>query len=669
MRSSRPACAALVLWGFVMMVAPRLAAGAAGDLDPSFGVGGIVVTALTTMEDRAQAGVLQPDGKIVAGGGRFTSSGPDFALVRYLTDGTPDASFGTGGLVITPMTPPAEVYSMALQPDGKIVAAGTDWTNATVITRYEADGTLDATFGTGGVVVTTIGPGTGVTRKVLVQPDGKIVVIGEARIAGNAMFALARFDADGSADGAFGTAGEVLTDLVASSDFALDGLLQPDGRIVASGQAFGPGGGLKLVRYESDGTLDATFGIAGVASLPSFAFAPAVDLQSDGKLVVAGQFNDGSGYDFLLARFDANGVLDAGFGAAGIVITPVGSQDDYIFDVAVQPSGRIVAAGQIVTGFSTSSYGLVRYLADGTLDAGFGSGGITTTPFGPFISAMPDELLLQPDQRLVLVGSKTNFSPRDFTHTRYFGNTCGDGAVEAGEQCDDGNTAAGDCCSPTCQYEPAGSSCSSDGDACTNDLCDATGGCTHPAVICPLCETCDSAIGCYEGPRPGCLGTAPAGRSSLTLKDKTPDTRDQVKWKWRSGTVAVGDFGDPFVDDYALCIYQGSGQGLWLRSLAPAGGTCGAGRPCWKTLPQSSAKYTDKELTPNGIASLVLRSNVPGQVQLKLKSKGVQIGMPSLSSLALPVRVQLQRSGTACWDVTYATPRTSTQTTFDARVP
>jgi hypothetical protein len=85
-------------------------------------------------------------------------------------------------------------------------------------------------------------------------------------------------------------------------------------------------------------------------------------------------------------------------------------------------------------------------------------------------------------------------------------------------------------------------------------------------------------------------------------------------------------------------------------------------------LAPSGAKYADRALTPNGIASLVLRSNVPGQVRLKLKSVGVQIGMPALGSLVLPVRTQLQRQG-ACWDVTYATARTSTATTFDARVP
>jgi uncharacterized delta-60 repeat protein len=668
MRTSRPAWAALVLGGLIGLNGPRLAA-AAGELDPSFGANGIVITTLSAMEDRAQAGVLQPDGKLVAGGGLFTAGDPDFALVRYLPDGTPDASFGTGALVVTPMAPPAEIFSMALQPDGKIVAAGTDWTNATVVTRYETDGALDAAFGTGGIVVSTIGPGTGVTRSVLLQPDGKIVVVGEARISGNQMFALARFEPDGSVDASFGTAGEVLTDLTSSSDYALDGLLQPDGKIVAAGQAFGPGGGLKVLRYESDGTLDATFGIGGVTGLPFFSFAPAVDLQPDGKLVVAGQSNDGgpSGYDFLLARFDANGLLDAGFGSAGIVITPVGTQDDYIFDVAVQPSGRIVAAGQIVTGFSTSSFGLVRYLPDGTLDAGFGGGGFVTTPFGFLNSANPDQILLQPDQRIVLVGAKTNIGPRDFTHARYFGNTCGDGALEPGEQCDDGNTAAGDCCSPTCQYEPAGTACGDDGDACTENVCDATGSCTHPAVTCALCETCDSAIGCYEVPRAGCLGSAPAGRSSLLLKDKTPHTRDLIRWKWRSGTVAVGDFGDPFVDDYALCIYHGAGQDLWLRSVAPAGGTCGSAY-CWKPLSPSGAKYTDKALSPNGIASLVLRSNVPGQIRLKLKSVGVQIGMPALGSLALPVRTQLQRQG-ACWDVTYPTSRTSTATTFDARVP
>jgi cysteine-rich repeat protein len=249
---------------------------------------------------------------------------------------------------------------------------------------------------------------------------------------------------------------------------------------------------------------------------------------------------------------------------------------------------------------------------------------------------------------------------------QYFGNLCGDGTLEAGEACDDGNTVAGDCCSPTCTFEAAGAGCADDGDACTVDACDGAGACTHGPVSCALCESCDSALGCVERPRAGCLGIAPAGRSSLQLRDRVPDSSDVARWKWQSGVVAIGDFGDPLTtDDYGLCVYQGAGQALWLRSVAPRGGACSF-KPCWKKLQPNGAKYVDRELTPDGVSSLVLRSNVPGRIQLKLKAKGTSLALPSLASLTLPIRVQLQRSGGACWDVTYATASTATPSTFAA---
>jgi uncharacterized delta-60 repeat protein len=652
------------------LLAPVIAWSGAGDLDPSFGGGGIVQTTLTSMEDRANAGALQPDGKILAGGGKYTSSSTvELAVVRYQPNGIVDPTFGTSGVVTTNVGTIAEVESLVVQPDGKIVAAGYVDDGAgnlsMALVRYDASGSLDPTFGSGGIVASTLGPGTGIVRAVLLQPDGKLVAVGEARVGGNQLFAAARFEADGSVDTGFGTAGEVMTDASPIFDIANDAVLQPDGRIVAAGTAgFRP----TLVRWNSDGTVDASFGTGGVASLSSASgYGTAAVVQPDGKLVIAGNESLPSGkYDFVLGRFDANGTLDPTFGTGGVVRTALGPDDDFEFDLAIQPDGKLVAVGQMTTGFFTSSFAAVRYETDGSLDAGFGTGGITSTPFGFLAYAAPGAVVLQPDHRIVLVGSRTVFGPRDFLLTRYFGGECGNGTVELGEACDDGNAADGDCCTSRCALAPAGTACTTDGDACTNDQCDATGTCGHAPVTCELCETCDSSTGCYEGPSAGCLGLAPAGRSSFQVKDRLSSTGDVARWKWQSGIIAVGDFGDPIhTDDYALCVYQGAGQTLWTRRRAPAGDACRF-RPCWKPLTPNGAKYVDPELTPDGVSSLLLRSNVPGRVQLKWKGKGTSLALPSLSTLALPVRVQLQRTGGACWDVTYATAKTSTSATFSA---
>jgi uncharacterized delta-60 repeat protein len=651
------------------LLVPVMAFGGAGDLDPSFGANGIVQTTLTSGEDRANAAALQPDGKIIAAGGYFpTSSTVDFAVVRYLPNGLLDPAFGTGGFVHTDVPYEAEVSSVALQPDGKIVAVGATYDGTgyhMVLARYDASGTLDSTFGSGGIVLTDLGPGVGYVLQVLLQPDGKILTVGYRNFGGDFSWAMARFNPDGTPDATFGTGGEVITDLVVGYDPASSAVLQPDGRIVVVGDRNFQ---MAIIRYETDGSIDATFGSGGILLTPtSSIYAVGVALQADGKIVAVG--NAGSGdntYYFVTARANSDGTMDTSFGTGGVVVTDVGALDDYVFDVAVQPSGKILVSGQVETASFTSSFGLVRYMPDGTLDAGFGTGGIATTPFGFFSYAAPGGLLLQPDGRVVLAGSKTNFGPRDFLLTRYFAGDCGNGTLEPGEECDDGNTLDGDCCSQQCTLDAAGTACTSDGDACTNDQCDAGGTCGHTAVTCALCETCDSAIGCYDGPRAGCLGIAPGGKSSFQVKDRVPNTGDIARWKWQSGLVAVGDFGNPLTtDDYALCVYQGAGQTLWARRTAPAGGACHF-RACWKALAPNGAKYADRELTPDGVSSLLLRSNVPGRVQLKWKAKGLPLALPPLGSLSLPVRVQLQRTGGACWDVTYATAQTATAATFAA---
>ena len=244
-----------------------------GTLDSSFGTGGKVTTAFGF----ANAAALEPDGRIVAVGGILVNRPDfDFALARYTASGALDSSFGSGGKVTTTFGPTADLaQALALQPDGRIVVAGSSGfpqqrDDAFALARYDANGTLDSGFGAGGRVTTRFTtPGDDTARAVFLQPDGKIVAVGSNFVAareGSSDFALARYDARGVLDRSFGSGGKVTTSFGTGSDFANAGVLQPDGKLVAAGYTYVGGVAgrsyFALARYGVDGALDESFGSA-----------------------------------------------------------------------------------------------------------------------------------------------------------------------------------------------------------------------------------------------------------------------------------------------------------------------------------------------------------------------------------------------------------------------
>ena len=251
-----------------------------GDLDVTFGIGGEVTTDFSGGNDYAFALALQSDGRIVAAGG--TSSG--FALARYNPDGSLDNGFGSGGKVITAYS--AGASAVAIQPDGKIVVAG-----GSLLVRYNTDGSFDPTFGSGGKVIQ---PGFGgFSISLLLQADKKIVAVGTMFTPGD--FALVRYNSDGSLDPGFGSGGIVTTDFSGRDDEAYASALQSDGKIIAAGRTtttVGESVGFfALARYNTDGSLDPTFGMDGVVTtsfLPDdSSFAETIVIQPDGKIVGA----------------------------------------------------------------------------------------------------------------------------------------------------------------------------------------------------------------------------------------------------------------------------------------------------------------------------------------------------------------------------------------------
>lgn len=336
---------------------------------------------------------LMSDGRIVAGGYiRSPQGDQDVALIRMLPDGTPDPAFGTNGTVRHDAGTWIDgADSLAVEPGGDILAG-----EAGSVERFHADGSLDTAFGTGGAAP-MVG---GTVMDLALQPDGMIV--GASAVIADPLplslsISVTRLHPDGSPDLTFDSDGTA-TFAVAGHSVMSDAVaIQDDGKIVVSGR----GDGAVLVRFNSDGSPDTSFGSGGLAALGATApLSRALDvaIQPDGRIVVAGDINSSPAQDFFLARFTAAGALDQSFGTGGWLTTDFGSADDRALSLVLQPDGRIVAGGLANGVPDTGDYGLVRYNPDGSLDQTFGSGGEATgqAPIGSIGS-----LSLQPDGKFV----------------------------------------------------------------------------------------------------------------------------------------------------------------------------------------------------------------------------------------------------------------------------
>ena len=390
-----------------------------GDLDTSFGGGDGIVTTLIagTDDNESYSVVIQGDGKIVVAGYSWIGSisRSDFALVRYDTDGTLDTSFGTGGQVTTNFGSSSEIRSITLQSDGKIVAAGVSDDNF-AIARYNSNGTLDNTFSGDGKLTTDIGSFDGI-YSIAIQSDGKIVAVGGS---GN-NFAIARYGTNGDLDNTFSGDGKLTTDFGSSLESFESVVLQSDGKIVAAGYS---DGNFALARYGTNGDLDNTFSIDGkvTTNLGAIEEINSIALQSDGKIVAAGY----SGSDFFIARYKTNGDLDDTFSGDGIVTTDIDSSDDGLNSVVVQSDGKILTAGYTDNAGFSYLMVIARYNTDGTLDLTFSGDGIQTTAVGSSDDSAT-AIALQTDGKIVAAGYSEYGSGFEFAVVRYLGSSSGGG--------------------------------------------------------------------------------------------------------------------------------------------------------------------------------------------------------------------------------------------------
>jgi uncharacterized delta-60 repeat protein len=383
-----------------------------GSLDTSFSGDGKQTTDFGGA-DGAGGVVLQGDGKIVAVG--FAGGlGGGFALARYNPNGSLDPSFSGDGKQTTKFGGFDGAYGVALQSDGKIVAAGgTGNINATAfaLTRYNPNGTLDTSFSGDGKQTTDFGANDG-AHGVALQANGKIVAVGRA---GGGGFAVARYNPNGTLDTTFSGDGKQTAHVGSGEANAV--ALQANGRIVVVGSGGGLGTrstGFVLARLNPNGSLDTSFAGDGIQTtgFGGRGEARGVAIQGTGKIVAVG-FRGAA--DFALARYNPNGSLDTSFSGDGKQTTDFFGGSDFANGVALQGNDKIVVVGSTTASSAGFAFALARYNPNGSLDTSFSGDGRQTTDFG----GVARGVAFQGDGKIVAVGSSAITSSNDFALARY----------------------------------------------------------------------------------------------------------------------------------------------------------------------------------------------------------------------------------------------------------
>ena len=417
----------IIIWAFISACLQFSAAA------PYFSQSVVTENAVSSKIEELQ---IQSDRKILVGGTRTSKGVDSFALARFLKDGAIDTTFGSGGNVSTVIGRSSKLFAVALQPDGKIVAAGysdTGKAHVVAIARYNPNGSLDTTFGSGGKVTTAAGGNYGRAFSVLIQADGKILAAGHSNTTprGFDLF-LVRYNPDGSIDKTFGRSGVVNAPLGRENNGGQAAMLQKDGKIVAVGQMAAAGKrSMVAARFIPTGSLDTTFTSQGKVTIPAGkdSSASTLTLLGDAGILVGGYSNGPSVSEKIgeILLLDKNGGLDRSFAKAGrltvqgadinvlkvdgdsiIAAGNLGSNEDgacrayqrvgrtgtllaaayitneedmcEISDLAIQSDGRILVTGSFGS-FRNPDIALLRFNKDNTLDRSFGSNGTVIFEF------------------------------------------------------------------------------------------------------------------------------------------------------------------------------------------------------------------------------------------------------------------------------------------------
>lgn len=392
----------------------------AGSLDPSFGGDGTVTTDFQgAAGDRGRQIALQADGKILEVGWHqgFSVAEVTTSVTRFNADGSLDTSFGTGGKVTTDIAggfAQERARAVAIQSDGKIVVAGEaslpSGDLAVAIVRYNADGTLDDKFGAGGKAFNA--PAVkGRAFDVAIQPDGRIVIVGDAPLTNATQdfgdFLIARYTTGGVLDATFGISGQVVEDMSSGTDLARNVVVQPNGAIVVSGDPIGTDPSLRtsVARFNANGTFDTTFNGAGKLVLAGAHVGRGLAVQPDGRILLAGSMgvnnvpNDFT--HFCVIRLNADGTFDNSFGSGGTVTTSLTGLTDVAHAVTLQADGKIVVAGE--GNLVNPNFALTRYNTNGSLDTSFAVDGKLVVDFFGF-EDRAENVAVQADGKIVAGG-------------------------------------------------------------------------------------------------------------------------------------------------------------------------------------------------------------------------------------------------------------------------
>ncbi len=347
------------------------------------------------------------------------------------SSGNLDSTFGSNGtVVLSPGLGNDVAQAVAIQSDGKIVTVGYGFNgmfNAFAVTRIIPNGTLDYSFNASGVTLTTVGPRDAEAFGVAVQSDGKIVVVGQASNGLNTDIAIVRYNLDGTLDNTFGGDGRMMVDVAGGNDLGRSVAVQTNGRIVVAGNSFvGANSDISVIRLETNGSLDASFGgnsgngqgIVRTQAGTGNDFGYSVAVQPNGKILIAGYYSGPANVDSVILRYNSDGVLDTTFSGDGRLLHGFSRDDvDEALAMALQPDGRIVIAGCIRGGGRLNDYLIARIEPDGSLDQTFGQGGFTRVEFSP----SPDIAMgvaVQSDGKIIAAGFASNGANNDFGVTR-----------------------------------------------------------------------------------------------------------------------------------------------------------------------------------------------------------------------------------------------------------
>jgi len=396
-----------------------------GDLDSSFNQTGKVTTSIYQYDDAFDV-AIQPDGKIISVGQVFNPNDYCFGVTRHLPDGTPDSTFNGDGKLVTDPSNYSAARRVVLQPDGKIIAAGSHFGavfTSIMMVRYISDGSLDSTFGINGIVIHSMVLAEAAVNDLALQTDGKILVTCTYWVNLNPeQFAVFRYNPDGTPDSTFGSAGKVILNLPTYDERSTCIGIQSDNKIIVGGFA-GVTSGVDdfiVIRLDSTGNLDTSFGIGGIATCDFGAGqedAIGLEIQPDDKIILCGTVVSPvtSIAQAGLARFYSNGTLDTTFNGVGSLLTTFTS-NLLVYNMALQPDGKIVVCGEGTD--LNKDIIVLRYTSTGSLDTTFSNNGFVLTDFGSNYDCAR-AVAIQNDGNIVAAGRNN----QDFVLARYIGNT------------------------------------------------------------------------------------------------------------------------------------------------------------------------------------------------------------------------------------------------------